>query len=138
LAWKRIGPWSVYPDDHIGRPEGTARAVVPGAEFKYRVPPKNAWKDDMTELGSADFRSTKAEILWSALTSPEGRGLLAVSDGRHATRAFLDKDRVGFLVADFNTGGGDLFFAGHHKVFDRPIEQGGPIRGSFKIRLIAP
>ena len=138
LSWKRIGQWSVYPADHIGRPEGTARAVVPGAEFKYRVPPKNAWKDDMTELGSADFRSTKADILWSALTSPEGRGLLAVSDGRHATRAFLDRDRVGFLIADFNTGGGDLFFAGHHRVFDRPIEKGGPIRGSFKIRLIAP
>ena len=138
LTWKRIGQWSVYPTDHIGRPEGSAKAVVPGGEFAFRKPPQVAWKDDMNALGTADFRSTKASILWSALTAADGRGLLAVSDGRHATRAFLDKDRVGFLVADFNTGGGDMFYAGHHKAFDRPFEKGGAIKGSFKIRLVAP
>jgi cyclophilin family peptidyl-prolyl cis-trans isomerase len=111
---------------------------VPGGEFAFRKPPQVAWKDDMSALGTADFRSTKAAILWSALTADDGRGLLAVSDGRHATRAFLDKDRVGFLVADFNTGGGDMFYAGHHKAFDRPIEKGGAIKGAFEIRLVAP
>ncbi len=138
LTWKRIGQWSVYPPDHIGRPEGSAKAVVPGGEFEFRRAPQVAWKDDMNALGTADFRSTKAAILWSALTAADGRGLLALSDGRHATRTFLDKDRVGFLVADFNTGGGDMFYAGHHKAFDRPLEKGGAIKGSFRIRLIAP
>jgi len=138
LTWKRKGLWSVYPPDHIGRLEGTARAVVPGAEFKYGLEPKNLWKDDMNELGSADFRSTKSDLFWSALTAANGAGLALVSDGRHASRAFLDKDRVGYLVADFNTGGGDLFYAGHHKVFDRPLEKGEEFKGAFKVRLVEP
>jgi len=138
LSWKRRGLWTVYPDDHIGRLEGTARAVVPGSEFKYRVEPKNAWKDDMNELGTADFRSTKSGLFWSALTALDGTGLLLLSDGRHASRSFLDKDRVGFLVADFNTGGGDLFYAGHHKSFDRPLEPGDEVKGTFRVRLAAP
>ena len=138
----RTGPVTLYvgaKDYFYLAPLGhDFKAVVPGGEFEFRRAPQVAWKDDMNALGTADFRSTKASILWSALTAADGRGLLAVSDGRHATRAFLDKDRVGFLVADFNTGGGDMFYAGHHKTFDRPLEKGGAIKGAFRIRLIAP
>ena len=138
LSWKRKGQWSVNPDDHIGRPEGIARAVIPGAEFKFRAAPSHGWKDDMNELGSNDFRSTKANLFWSALTSDQGYGLWLHSDGRHASRSFLEKDRVGFLAADFNTGGGDLFYAGHHKIDDRPLEKGDRIKGAFRLSLVVP
>jgi len=138
LSWFRRGRWSVYPENHIGRPEGTARAVIPGALFKYRSAPSHGWKDDMNELGSADFRSTKANLFWSALTSEKGYGILLLSDGRHASRAFLENQRTGFLAADFNTGGGDMFYAGHHQADDRPIDAGGKIKGAFRLKLIVP
>ncbi|MBM3310557.1 MAG: glycoside hydrolase family 2, partial [Candidatus Aminicenantes bacterium] len=137
LTWSRRGQWTVYPENHIGRPRGTAKALVPGREFKFRTPPSWDWKDDQNELGSNDFRSTKSDLLWAALTSPAGRGLMLVSDGRHAARAFLDKDRVGWLIADFSTGGGDMFFASHHKMDDRPLEPGDVIKGSFALSFVS-
>ena len=54
----------------------------------------------------------------------------------NVTRAFLDNDRVGWLIADFNTGGGDLFFAPHHQVDDRPLVKGAVIKGGFAVRMM--
>jgi len=136
LSWSRKGQWSVYPDNHIGRPLGTAKALTAGHAFKFREMPAWDWKDDQNELGSNDFRSTKSALCWAALTSEKGPGLILVSDGKHAARAFLDGNRVGWLLADFNTGGGDLFFAGHHKLDDRPLAAGEVIKGSFTVRLV--
>jgi hypothetical protein len=136
LSWSRKGPWSVYPDNHIGRPLGTAKALTAGRAFKFREMPVWDWKDDQNELGSNDFRSTKSALFWAALTSEKGPGLMLVSDGKHAARAFLDGNRVGWLIADFNTGGGDLFFAGHHKLDDRPLAAGEVIKGSFTVQLV--
>ena len=55
------------------------------------------------------------------------------SDGRHASRTFLDGDRIGWLIADFSTGGGDIFFAPHHKMDDRPLNAGDTIKGAFAL-----
>ncbi len=136
LSWSRKGLWSVYPDNHIGRPLGAAKALAERRTFKFREMPAWDWKDDQTELGSNDFRSTKSALFWAALTSQKGAGLLLVSDGKHAARAFLDGNRIGWLIADFNTGGGDLFFAGHHKLDDRPLAAGEVIKGSFTVQLV--
>ncbi len=137
LNWSRRGQWTTYPANHIGRPLGIAKALLPGRETVFRRPPAWDWKDDQNGLGSNDFRSTKANVLWAVLSRPEGEGLLLVSDGRHAARAFLDGDRVGWLIADFSTGGGDIFFAPHHKMDDRPLEAGDTIRGSFTLSLVS-
>ncbi len=137
LDWSRRGLWSVYPEDHIGRTRGTAKAVTAGRDFRFRQAPEWPWKDDQTALGSNDFRSTKASLDWAALTSAKGYGVLLTSDGRHSARAFLDKERIGWLIADFNTGGGDIFFAPHHKVDDRPLEKGATIKGAFVVQLLA-
>ncbi len=131
LSWSRRGLWTTYPEDHIGRPLGTAQAYWPGREPIFRRPPAWDWKDDQNALGSNDFRSTKANVLWAVLSASGGQGLMLVSDGRHAARAFLDGARVGWLVADFTTGGGDIFFAPHHRMDDRPLEAGDTIEGSF-------
>ncbi|MCX6560456.1 MAG: glycoside hydrolase family 2 [Candidatus Aminicenantes bacterium] len=137
LDWSRQGLWSVYPDDHIGRLRGTAIALAAGRDFRFRQAPEWAWKDDQNSLGSNDFRSTKTGLDWATLTSAKGYGALLASDGRHAARAFVDGDRIGWLIADFNTGGGDIFFAPHHKVDDRPLEKGAVIKGRFAVRLLA-
>jgi beta-galactosidase len=131
LDWSRRGLWTVYPESHIGRPLGTAKALTPGREPVSRRPPAWDWKEDPNTLGSNDFRSTKSDLLWAVLSAPGGHGLLLRSDGRHAARAFLDGDRVGWLIADFTTGGGDIFFAPHHRMDDRPLEAGDAIKGSF-------
>ncbi len=173
LDWSRRGPWTVYPDNHIGRPRGTAKALAGGRDFRFRQAPDWDWKDDQTALGSNDFRSTKADLDWAALTDARGRGLLVVPDegatGRPteplsqsrsriagafgaepisqsrsriavafgAARAFIDGDRIGWLIAGFNTGGGDIFFAPHHRMDDRPLEKGDEIKGRFVMRLLA-
>jgi len=133
LDWSRRGQWTSYPENHIGRPLGTAKALTAGRETVFRRPPSWDWKDDQNALGSNDFRSTKANVLWAVLSTPEGAGLMLVSDGRHASRAFLDGDRVGWLIADFSTGGGDIFFAPHHRMDDRPLEAGAAIGGTFAL-----
>jgi hypothetical protein len=136
LSWSRKGQWTSYPGNHIGRPLGTAKAVVAGHATVYRRAPAWDWKDDENALGSNDFRSTKSNVLWAVLSRPEGQGLMLVSDGRQASRSFLDGDRVGWLIADFSTGGGDIFFAPHHRMDDRPIEAGGTVKGSFVLSLV--
>lgn len=133
LSWSRRGQWTTYPENHIGRPLGTAKALSPDREPVYRKAPAWDWKDDQTKLGSNDFRSTKADVLWAVLSRPEGEGLMLVSDGRQASRSFLDGDRVGWLIADFSTGGGDIFFAPHHKMDDRPLAAGDTVKGSFAL-----
>jgi len=131
LTWSRRAQWTAYPENHIGRPLGTAKAISPDRAPVFRREPGWDWKDDQNALGSNDFRSTKANVLWAVLARPEGEGLMLSSDGRHAARAFLDGDRIGWLIADFSTGGGDIFFAPHHKMDDRPLEAGDTIKGSF-------
>jgi beta-galactosidase len=133
LIWSRRGLWTVYPENHIGRPLGSARALSPDHKTVFRKPPAWDWKDDQNALGSNDFRSTKADLLWAVLSRSEGEGLMVVSDGRQASRSFLDGERVGWLIADFTTGGGDIFFAPHHRMDDRPLAAGDTIKGSFKL-----
>ena len=175
LDWSRRGPWTVYPDNHIGRPRGTAKALAAGRDFRFRQAPEWDWKDDQTALGSNDFRSTKTDLDWAALTDARGRGLLVLPDERAtgrptgagtlsqprsriagafgaeplsqsrsriahaygAARAFIDGDRIGWLIAGFNTGGGDIFFAPHHRMDDRPLAKGDEIKGRFGLRLLA-
>lgn len=141
LDWSRRSLWSVYPDHHIGRPRGTAKARAAGHDFRFRQAPEWDWKDDQTALGSNDFRSTKAGLDWASLTDAGGRGLLVMpgrgAANRPAARAFVDGDRIGWLIAGFNTGGGDIFFAPHHLADDRPLEKGDVIEGRFGLRLLS-
>jgi beta-galactosidase len=137
LSWSRRGQWTSYPENHIGRPVGTARALSPDHGTVFRKPPTWDWKDDQTRLGSNDFRSTKTNVLWAILSRPDGAGLMLVSDGRLGSRSFLDKNGIGWLIAEFTTGGGDIFFAPHHKMDDRPLEAGDAIHGSFVLTPVS-
>ena len=50
VSWLREGMYSAYPEDHIGRNEGTARKIREGADEnpdEYGVEPAWPWKDDM-------------------------------------------------------------------------------------------
>lgn len=97
LSWKRRGQWTIYPEDHIGRAEGTALRCSKGSVFGYK--PQIPWKDEMKSVilngrydvdyrGTNDFRSQKEHIYEAHLKKASARGALTVlSDGSHSVRA---------------------------------------------------
>ena len=103
LAWRRKALWTYYPEDHIGRPEGRAKAF-PGTplakDVLYREAPAWPWSQDTNPLGSADFRSTKAHIYEASLTGADGAGLRVVSDGTQHARVWVGDSSNHLLVSD--------------------------------------
>lgn len=88
LGWNRKAQWSAYPDDHIGRPAGTA--PLAGAQEWLAVkaahvegePRTWPWSQDVVDGASRDFRSTKTDIHWASLTTAGGTGYRVHSEGR--------------------------------------------------------
>jgi hypothetical protein len=101
LRWKRRGEWTLYPADHIGRNEGSARAH---SGVVADVPPTNPYSQDDTPMGTNDFRSTKRHIEHASITSVEGYGLYVDSDGRQHVRASVETDRIAVYVNDWFGG----------------------------------
>ena len=79
VSWKRDGLYSAYPEDHIGRNEGTALKVREGSEEnpdQYGKEPEWSWKDDMSNyfiyaendpdsgLATNDFRAMRENIYY--------------------------------------------------------------------------
>ena len=79
VSWKRDGLYSAYPEDHIGRNEGTALKVREGSEEnpdQYGKEPEWPWKDDMSNyfiyaendpdsgLATNDFRAMRENIYY--------------------------------------------------------------------------
>lgn len=111
LSWKRKTQWSVYPEDHVGRPEGVAKALPdPGLvgkagswmEVAYREKPTWPWFMDASALGTRDFRATRRNILRASLKDSSGHGITVLSEGTQHTRSFLDGNRIGLLVACYS------------------------------------
>ena len=111
LSWKRRAQWSVYPEDHIGRVEGVAKALPDPSlvakagnwmEVAYRQQPTWPWSQDANALGTRDFRATRMNILYASLKDSAGNGVTVLADGKQHTRSFLDGDRIGLLVACYS------------------------------------
>lgn len=133
LQWERKGEWGVYPDDHIGRPSGTAQAFY---NHGSAVPPTWPWSEDDTPLGSNDFRSTKRNFSWARIGYPRGAAIEIRSDGHHAVRAIVESDRVRVFVNDWyggtNVGWGEwISNYGRGKL----IKSGDVIESTLTIRL---
>lgn len=77
FSWDRQALWSVYPEDHIGRPTGTARPDSANVHYT-----------DITRPDAFDFNSTKYDCNKASLTDAAGRGLKLqfAYDGRHHVR----------------------------------------------------
>lgn len=101
LHWERRGEWNVYPEDHIGRPVGNARAFV---DHKQAVPPTWPWSEDNSPMGSNDFRSTKRNVRTAWIAYPDGSAVQVLSDGTKALRATVDSDRIDMNVNDWYGG----------------------------------
>lgn len=138
LWWKRRGQWSFYPDDHIGRPIGTARAF-PGHPAcglaGPRTPPSWPWSEDQNEYGSNDFRSTKFNIFEATLTNEVGTGLRTVADGNRHVHAWMDGDHAQLAALDYANDGSENFFQATRRLIDRKIPAGGTVAGSVQVEV---
>lgn len=101
LRWSRRAEWGVYPEDHIGRPLGAARAFAGHPE---QLPPGWPWAADNSPMGCNDFRSTKRHIEWASLGYPDGPGLWVESGGSQHVRAQVQTDRIAFYINDWYGG----------------------------------
>ncbi len=107
LDWDRRGEWNVYPADHIGRPVGTARAFPQVAQT---APPTCPWSQEISPMGSNDFRSTKRHVHWAAIHYADGPGVVVQSNGRQHVRAMVQSDRTSVHVNDWCGGAGTSYW----------------------------
>ena len=148
LTWKRKAQWSVYPEDHVGRPEGTAKALPDPSlvakagswmEVAYREKPTWPWFLDANALGTRDFRATRRNILRTALNDSAGNGITVLSDGTQHTRSFLDGSRIGLLVACYS--GPALNTEWLHGIYEisgiepMPLQAGAEIKDVVRLSL---
>lgn len=135
LSWRRQAQWSVYPDDHIGRPVGTAKAFYAGplcGSAGPRTEPTWPWSQDSTPSGSNDFRATKANLWEAALRAGNGQGVRVLSDGRQHLRCWVQGDQVRFLVADYSNEGAAPFF-NEHVIARRTLGVGAKVEGRARL-----
>ena len=137
LSWRRNGLWTVYPEDHIGRPQGCAHATR-GDDWPAidaREYPPWPWSLDSTALGTNDFRATRTSVLWAALRNPTGQGVLVDGGGRQAVRTWIDDQRVHLLVADYSTGSGEIFLITRSFWQPNLLKKGAVVKGCVRVRL---
>ena len=136
LEWNRKTLWTVYPEDHIGRPRGRAVGRLEGRTYyNNRKAPDWPWSLDENALGSNDFRATRENIRWASLTSGAGQGIRVESDGKQAFRAWIAGERIGCLAAGFSTGGAEGFLSTHYAKERKPLKKGEHIQDRIVVRL---
>ena len=140
LTWQRNALWTVYPDDHIGRPSGRASAFrdVKWPTIKPHTKPPWPWYFDSNVLGTNDFRSTKRNIIWASLKNNDGYGIFIRSNGKQSTRSYLEGNRIRLLVASHSTGGRDGLSFGHLANEQKPLEKGSALQGTVLLELLSP
>jgi len=102
---------SLYPEDHIGRPEGSSPAFYPDVERCGVFGPLSdvdyPWSHDATDLGCNDFRSTKHNVYAARLSNAEGLGLTLRSDATQHVRCWVLPEMIRMLAADFSGHGSE-------------------------------
>ncbi|MCL2058662.1 MAG: hypothetical protein FWH01_06335 [Oscillospiraceae bacterium] len=103
LSWDKDGLWDYYPDDHIGRREGTAKKLRGDHAWEepYRHAPAWDWKEDMRNhalfgqfdmggRGTKDFVTSKSRIYSARAYRQASRyGVEVLSDGGDSVRMQL-------------------------------------------------
>ncbi|MBB6501958.1 glycoside hydrolase family 2 protein [Pedobacter cryoconitis] len=136
LDWKRKGDFTAYAPADIARTEGQARLNarwLPAVEEIGKEPSKD-WKDDANALGSNDFRSTKEQIFSVALTTGNGSGIEVLSDGKQASRSWLQDQHIQLLIADYNNSGSEPFY-GTPFTENRINIKNKELKGSLSFRI---
>lgn len=114
LNWKRDGLWSDYPEDHIGRTEGCAKAMYPETCVNYyerRAVPLHPYSKDGNDYGSNDFRSTKHNIFWATLSDDKQKQVTFYSNGKQHFRSWLNGCSVSCLLCNYSNGGNEHYLS---------------------------
>jgi beta-galactosidase len=133
LRWARQAEWSVYPADHIGRPQGQTRAFAGHSDL---VPPAWPWAQDNSPMGCNDFRSTKRHIDWASISDPAGAGVWVQSNGSQHLRAMVASDRVRVFINDWYGGthvGLEEWTSNYGE--GKPVEPGQTIESTVHLRF---
>ncbi len=128
LWWRRVGEWSLYPDDHIGRTSGYA-AGTPGSNST--LDPAPTWEQDATAAGSNDYRSVKRAILVAGATDGR-RSLTVLSSGTQHARAELADGSPVLHVLDWY--GGVRTLDGNHPIWSAYLGSGLAIAPGTTLR----
>ncbi|WP_316823820.1 glycoside hydrolase family 2 TIM barrel-domain containing protein [Pedobacter miscanthi] len=135
LSWKRKGEFTVYAAEDIARNAGTAKLNarwLPAVE-EFGKPAAKLWKDDANEMGSNDFRSTKQHIIQTRLSNGSHH-ILIQSNGKQASRTWLQDEKIQLLVADYWNNGSEPFY-GSPFTDGRINVKGKTLKGSVDFRL---
>ncbi|MFB6140556.1 MAG: glycoside hydrolase family 2 TIM barrel-domain containing protein [Halosimplex sp.] len=150
LSWTRDAYWSVYPDGHVGRTEGVARAFPVGERRSSSPSPADAggssggdrdfsrpWSRDGTARGSNDFRAARRNVRTAGLTTDDGRGIELRAGGDAHVRAAVLPDGVRlFALARSLAGSGGEWFDRNATVDEDPdLSTGATVTGTFDVRL---
>ena len=137
LAWKRKGYWSIYPDWHIARLEGTAKASegFDATPVGPRNKPGHQWRHDRTKIGSNDFASTKHNVYNASLTNSRGKGLHVYAGADKHIRTWKSGDMIRMLIAHYSNGGDEGFLRRLVREDNRPLSKGDTIKDSVKMRV---
>lgn len=144
LNWKRKSLWSFYPEDHIGRTEGSAKAFYPETSINYleqRIVPTHGFNKDGNEHGSNDFRSTRQQIITGKLISEKGDTITIESNGRQHLRAWVLPECVSFMVANYSDSGNEFYLnydANRTKYLDAYIAEDGDVSGWIQLNFKQP
>jgi hypothetical protein len=140
LSWKRQGRWTSYPDNHIGRSEGSAKAFRDKSfpTVDARTKPPWPWELDSNEMGTKEFRATRTNILEAALRDSNKAGIMVRSDGSQQVRTFIEGEHAGFLVSDFYSPGLGSFNGAQlkYQLFSDKLPGGSVIKGRIHSELI--
>jgi beta-galactosidase len=135
LQWERRGEWTTYPENHIGRNAGSARAYAGNAP---QVPPVGPYALDDSPMGTNDFRSTKRHIGRAAIASAEGHGVRIDSDGSQHLRASVETDRIAVHVNDWFGGTGAIAWGEWYLNYGKGklLKPGDRLAGTIRLRLL--
>jgi hypothetical protein len=131
LHWLRRARWTTYPEDHVGRSQGTAKLSLTGTwpptPEEYHKAEKAEW-DANRELcqqgrqqeiklpavpwslaecpnGTHDFAATKYFVYHASLTAAGGAGVRVESDGGQSARCWVEgKDRLALFLGFSGSG----------------------------------
>ena len=147
VAWERTSAFTGFPEEHIGRLKGVAPAFY-GEKPNYpmddqgnvkrkfiRQQPEHPWSQDCNELGSADFRGTRTQILYYKMAAPNGDTVTLLSDGTQAGRCRIDGDLVRLYCIDIDTGGSELFLGSHLGYLRNPLKKGAQVTGKMTFQI---
>lgn len=136
LNWKRNGEFTVYNEADIARAEGSAMLNAKHVKDveEWGVVPSGDWKDDSSDLGSNDFRSTKHFIISASLENKDGDKVCVESNGKQFSRSWLQDSRIQWLIADYCNTGSEPFY-GTPFTRDRIKIGKTPLKGRLVVRF---